>query len=53
MKILIVEDELQMLENMQQTLQKEQYLVETVMNYKSAIDKIGVYDYDCILLDIS
>ncbi|PKA98628.1 DNA-binding response OmpR family regulator [Flavobacteriaceae bacterium MAR_2009_75] len=53
MKILIVEDELQMLENMQQTLQKEQYLVETAMNYKSAIDKIGVYDYDCILLDIS
>ena len=53
MKILIVEDELQMLENMQQTLQKEQYLVETALNYKSAIDKIGIYDYDCILLDIS
>ena len=52
MKILIVEDELQMLENIQQNLEKENYLVETAHNCKEAQEKIGVYNYDCILLDI-
>lgn len=53
MKILIIEDEPQMLENMRQTLEREQYTVETASNYTTANDKIGVYDYDCILLDIT
>ena len=52
MKILIVEDEPQMLKNMQQSLEKEQYTVEAVSDFKSASEKIGVYNYDCILLDI-
>ena len=52
MKILIIEDELQMLENIQQNLEKENYLVETAHNCKEAQEKIGVYNYDCILLDI-
>jgi len=53
MKILIIEDEPQMLENMRQTLLREQYTVETAADFRTAHDKIGVYDYDCILLDIS
>ncbi|AYN69078.1 DNA-binding response regulator [Euzebyella marina] len=53
MKILIVEDEPQMLENMKSSLEREHYRVETADNYLSAIDKIGGYDYDCILLDIT
>jgi len=53
MKILIIEDEIEMLQNMKQTLEKESYLVETATDYESAFSKIGVYDYDCILLDIS
>ncbi|RKS53386.1 DNA-binding response OmpR family regulator [Gillisia mitskevichiae] len=52
MKILIVEDEPQMLENMRQSLEKEHYNVEAVSNFKSALERIGVYNYDCILLDI-
>ena len=52
MKILVVEDELQMLENIQQNLEKEKYLVETAKSCKEAQQKIGVYNYDCILLDI-
>lgn len=52
MKILIVEDEPQMLENMQQSLEKEHYNVEAVSDFKTASNKIGVYNYDCILLDI-
>ncbi|SNR60191.1 DNA-binding response regulator, OmpR family, contains REC and winged-helix (wHTH) domain [Maribacter sedimenticola] len=53
MKILIIEDEPQMLENMRQTLEREQYIVETATDFTAANDKIGAYDYDCILLDIT
>lgn len=53
MKILIIEDEPQMLENMRQTLEREQYTVETAVDFATASDKISVYDYDCILLDIT
>ena len=53
MKILIIEDEAEMSRNMQTTMEKENYLVEAVSSYKEALSKIGVYDYDCILLDIT
>lgn len=53
MKLLIIEDEPEMLENMAQTLEREHYIVETASDYKSALHKIAVYDYDCILLDIT
>ena len=53
MKILIIEDEREMLENMQLTLEKEDFLVEGVSTYREAMAKIGNYEYDCILLDIS
>lgn len=53
MKLLIIEDEPEMLENMVQTLEREHYIVETASDYQSALHKIGVYAYDCILLDIS
>ena len=52
MKILVIEDEKDMRKNMKATLEKENYLVELVGTYKDAMSKIGVYDYDCILLDI-
>lgn len=39
--------------NMKATLEKENYLVECAFNYREAMSKIGVYDYDCILLDIT
>lgn len=52
MKILIIEDEKQMLENMVQSLEKENYLVETAQNFDEAAEKLAVFEYDCILLDI-
>jgi DNA-binding response OmpR family regulator len=52
MKILIVEDEPAMLDNMVQSLTRENYIVETATNFDEAIEKTGVYEYDCILLDI-
>ena len=42
-----------MLENMSKNLEAEGFLVESAANYGQARDRIGVYEYDCILLDIN
>ncbi len=52
MKILIVEDEPSMRELIKRSLEKERYTVETAADFDAATEKIGLYDYDCILLDI-
>lgn len=52
MKILIVEDEPGLREVIKESLEKEKYIVETAHDYVSGIDKIGSYDYDCVLIDI-
>ncbi len=52
MKILIVEDEPSLREIMQRFLEKERYVVETAAKFSEAMEKISLYDYDCILLDI-
>ena len=53
MKILIIEDEQDMLQNMKDFLEKENFIVETADSVFEAQNKIGVYSYDCILLDIN
>ena len=53
MKILIVEDEPELLKNIVKYLQFENYLCETASDYQSALYKIATFDYDCILLDIN
>lgn len=53
MKILVVEDEPEMLDTIVQSLEQEHYVVETATDFYSAREKTGVYEYDCILLDIS
>jgi DNA-binding response OmpR family regulator len=52
MKILIIEDERGLREVIQQSLEKEKYIVETAHDYISGLEKIGSYDYDCVLIDI-
>ena len=52
MKILIVEDEPSLRNLMMRELIKERYVVECAANYAEAEEKIGMYSYDCILLDI-
>ncbi|SUJ02900.1 Response regulator ArlR [Sphingobacterium spiritivorum] len=53
MKILIVEDELELQRSVQGFLEAEQYVVEVASDYSSASSKINLYTYDCILLDIN
>lgn len=53
MKILIVEDELEMLESIKVQLVREYFTVETATSFSEAMLKMGTYEYDCILLDIT
>jgi DNA-binding response OmpR family regulator len=53
MKILIIEDEYELLKAIEDFLSAEKYIVEKAADYHSAIEKVMLYNYDCILLDIS
>ena len=52
MKVLIVEDELALVELTSKALKKEGFIVETATDYPSAAEKLAVYSYDCVLLDV-
>lgn len=52
MKILLVEDEKELSDSIVESLSKEKFRIETAADFSSAIEKIGMYEYDCILLDI-
>jgi len=53
MKILIIEDEIELSRNMVDYLKAENYTCEVANDFKTAILKSESFDYDCILLDIS
>lgn len=52
MKILVVEDDKDLMEIITKSLEKERYMVSQAPDYRTAVMKAGDYDYDCILLDI-
>lgn len=52
MKILIIEDEKELADNIGNYLSGESYICEYANTFSKAIDKVDVYNYDCILLDI-
>jgi DNA-binding response OmpR family regulator len=52
MKILIVEDEKDLVKGITQSLRTEGYVCENAYSFAEASEKISIYDYDCILLDI-
>ncbi len=52
MKILIVEDERKLSDSIVSYLSGEKYLCEQAFTYDEARLKVGVYDYDCVLLDL-
>lgn len=52
MKLLIVEDEVELLYSTKKYLQKEDFICETAKNYFEAEDKCASYKYDVVILDI-
>lgn len=53
MKILIIEDEKGLAESIAAHLEKEGFVAETIGSYAGAIEKINLYTYDCIVVDLN
>ncbi|MBK7853458.1 MAG: response regulator transcription factor [Bacteroidetes bacterium] len=52
MKVLLVEDEKELLQSMVAFLKESGMVCEQATDLSSALEKIDLYDYDCIVLDI-
>lgn len=52
MKLLIIEDEHQLSDGIVSFLNREDYLCEQAFTFEEAKLKVGIYEYDCILLDL-
>lgn len=53
MKILIIEDEIELLIAVGNYLTKENYICELAESFSKALQKVSIYEYDVILLDIT
>lgn len=53
MKILIVEDEKELSHSICAYLANEQFICEQAFDFNAAIEKISLYEYACIVLDIT
>lgn len=53
MKILVIEDEKELSKNIVEYLSGDNYLCEQAYDFSSAMEKITLYNYDCILLDLN
>ena len=52
MKILVIEDETDLCETIVSFLKEEGYRCEQAGNLELGIEKVNLYEYDCILIDI-
>jgi len=52
MKILVIEDEQALLESILDYFKGEGNICEQASSFESALEKINLYSYDCILLDL-
>lgn len=52
MKILIIEDEIDIASSIKSYLKANDIHCETASTYQTALGKITIYDYDCILVDL-
>ena len=52
MKLLIVEDNGELLQNIRTYLKREGYICEFAQSYEEAFDKVICYTYDVVLIDI-
>ncbi len=53
MKILLVEDEAALRSTLVEALSQGGYVVEVAANFAQAYEKIKLYHYDCVLLDLT
>lgn len=53
MKLLVIEDEKELSKSICDYLGSENFICEAVYDFKTAIEKISLYEYECIVLDIT
>ncbi|MBS1668938.1 MAG: response regulator transcription factor [Bacteroidetes bacterium] len=53
MKVLVIEDEQLLSESIYKYLKQEHFICDAATDYATALEKIELFDYDCILLDIN
>lgn len=53
MKILVIEDEIELSKSIVAYFENESDLCEVAYSYSQALEKIAIYQYDCVLLDLS
>lgn len=52
MKVLVIEDNTELAQNITEYLQREGYVCELAANHNKAVAKLSSFAYDCIVLDI-
>lgn len=53
MKLLLIEDEIDLQESIVNYLASEGFMVESAGDFKCAEEKVSLYQYDCVIVDIS
>ncbi|SHF22098.1 response regulator transcription factor [Dysgonomonas macrotermitis] len=53
MKLLLVEDEIDLQESIVTYLQSEGFAIETASTYPDGEEKVSLYNYDCLIIDIT
>jgi len=53
MKVLVIEDEKELSDSICTYLASEQFICERALDFLTALEKISLYDYACIILDIN
>ncbi len=53
MKLLVIEDEQELSDSICTYLANEQFICERALDFQAAIEKISLYDYACIVLDVN
>jgi len=52
MKVLIIEDEVALRESIQKYLERQGYVCEAAGDFVNGIEKISLFNYDCVVVDI-
>jgi DNA-binding response OmpR family regulator len=53
MKVLVIEDERELRRSVLEYMHNAGFVCESAADYESGLEKIDLYDYDCVVLDIN
>lgn len=53
MKLLVIEDEKSLLQSITSFFKKEAFICDSAVHFDEGLEMIGLFEYDCIILDIN